>query len=65
LGEFGRAAMQTRNLKMILQKATELCASGLPAQFAKVLEYQPDEERLLVRAGVGWKEDTIDVVSHA
>jgi two-component system, sensor histidine kinase PdtaS len=50
---------------MILQKATELCASVLPAQFAKVLEYQPDEERLLVRAGVGWKEDTIDVVSHA
>lgn len=39
LGEFGRAAMQTRDLKMILQKATELCASGLQAQFAKVLEY--------------------------
>jgi hypothetical protein len=65
LGEFGRAAMQTRDFRMILQRATELCASGLQAQFAKVLEYQPDEERLLVRAGVGWKEDTIDVVSLA
>jgi two-component system, sensor histidine kinase PdtaS len=65
LGEFGRAAMQTRNLKMILQKATELCASGLQAQFAKVLEYQADDERLVVRAGVGWKEGTIDVVSLA
>jgi two-component system, sensor histidine kinase PdtaS len=65
LGDFGRAAMQTRDLRMILQKATELCASGLQAQFAKVLEYRPDDERLLVRAGVGWKEDTIDVVSLA
>ncbi|MBM7485940.1 MULTISPECIES: sensor histidine kinase [Bradyrhizobium] len=65
LGEFGRAAMQTRDLRMILQKATELCAIGLRAQFAKVLEYEPDEERLMVRAGVGWKENTIDVVSLA
>ncbi|MET4605340.1 two-component sensor histidine kinase [Bradyrhizobium sp. JR4.1] len=65
LGEFGRAAMQTRDLRMILQKATELCAIGLRAEFAKVLEYEPDEERLVVRAGVGWKENTIDVVSLA
>jgi two-component sensor histidine kinase len=65
LGEFGRAAMQTRDLRIILQKATELCAIGLQAQFAKVLEYETNEERLMVRAGVGWKENTIDVVSLA
>ena len=65
LGEFGRIAMQTRDYKKILQKATELCASGLQAHFAKVLEYQPDENRLMVRAGVGWAQDTIDVVSLA
>ncbi|MCK1339805.1 GAF domain-containing protein [Bradyrhizobium sp. 38] len=65
LGEFGRAAMQTRDLRIILQKATELCAIGLQAQFAKVLEYETNEECLMVRAGVGWKENTIDVVSLA
>jgi two-component sensor histidine kinase len=65
LGEFGRAAMQTRDFRKILQRATELCAAGLRAEFAKVLEYNPDEERLVVRAGVGWKENTIDVVSLA
>lgn len=53
LGEFGRAAMQTRDFRQILQRATELCARGLRAKFAKVLEFQPDENRLLVRAGVG------------
>lgn len=65
LGEFGRVAMQTRDYRQILQRATELCAQGLQAHFAKVLEYQPDERRLMVRAGVGWALDTIDIVSLA
>jgi two-component sensor histidine kinase/putative methionine-R-sulfoxide reductase with GAF domain len=63
LGEFGRIAMQTRDFRKILQRATELCASGLQAPFAKVLEYEPDEKRLVVRAGVGWASETIDHVS--
>lgn len=65
LGEFGRIAMQTRDFRQILQRATELCAHGLRARFAKVLEYLPEEKRLMVRAGVGWGPDTIDVVSLA
>jgi two-component sensor histidine kinase len=65
LGEFGRIAMQTRDHRKILQRATELCAQGLQARFAKVLEYLPDESRLMVRAGVGWPPDTIDVVTLA
>jgi two-component sensor histidine kinase len=59
LGEFGRIAMQTRDFRRILQRATELCAQGLTARFAKVLEYELDESRLLVRAGVGWMPDII------
>lgn len=57
--------MQSRDFRKILQRATELCASGLQAPLAKVLEYEPDEKRLVVRAGVGWKPDTIDIVSLA
>lgn len=60
LGEFGRSALQTRDIGKILQSAAELCAQGLAARFAKVLEYLPKEDRLLVRAGVGWKPGTID-----
>jgi two-component sensor histidine kinase/putative methionine-R-sulfoxide reductase with GAF domain len=62
LGEFGRNAMQTREHRKILQRATELCAQGLQARFAKVLEYLPEEDRLIVRAGVGWAPGTIDNV---
>ena len=58
-------AMQTRDLQKILQRATELCAIGLQAPFVKVLEYEPDENRLMVRAGVGWAPGTIDAVSLA
>src|ERR1700724_828838 len=63
LGEFGRSALQTRDIRLMLQRATELCAQGLEARFAKVLEYIPDEKRLLVRAGVGWPAGNIDHVS--
>jgi two-component sensor histidine kinase len=65
LGEFGRFAMQTRDFRKLLQRATELCANGLQAEFAKVLEYEPDEMCLMVRAGVGWAPGTIDAVSLA
>src|SRR3984957_6200078 len=63
LGEFGRSAMQTRDIGQILQGATQLVAQGLDALFAKVLEYLPDDNRLLVRAGVGWEPGTVGQVS--
>ena len=53
----------TRDIRQILQRATELCAQGLDAPFAKVLEYMPDAKRLLIRAGVGWHAGSIDHVS--
>ena len=63
LGEFGRSALQTRDIGQILQRATELCAQGLETRFAKVLEYMPDDKRLLVRAGIGWASGTVGQVS--
>jgi two-component sensor histidine kinase len=63
LGEFGRLALQTRDIGQILQRATELCAQGLETPFAKVLEYLPDDKRLLVRAGVGWESEVVGQVS--
>ena len=55
--------MLTRDFTQLLQRATELCAQGLEVRFAKVLEFLPDEKRLMVRAGVGWGPGIIDVVS--
>ena len=63
LGEFGRFAMQSRDLSDILQRASQLCAQGLEAPYAKVLEYNPGGNRLEVRAGVGWAPGTVDHVA--
>lgn len=58
LGEFGRFAMQSRDLDQIIQRAADLCSQGLEAPFAKVLEYVPERDRLEMRAGVGWGPGT-------
>ena len=63
LREFGSAALQTRDFRRILQQATELSARGLQCSHAKVLEYLPEEKRLVVRAGIGWPAGTVDQVS--
>lgn len=63
LGEFGRFAMQSRDLERILQRAAQLCAQGLEAPYAKVLEYVPEGNQLEVRAGVGWAPGTINEVT--
>lgn len=65
LGEFGRAALQTRNFQTILNRATELCVRGLDAPFASVMEYLPDKIRLMVRAGCGWMPGAIENISFA
>jgi len=55
LAELGVAALQGPPLEELLAETARLTAKGLRAEFCKVLEYIPLENRLLVRAGVGWK----------
>ena len=59
LSDFGVEALRASELPSLLQRATELCAAGMGAQFCKALEYQPSEDRLLVCAGVGWEPDAV------
>jgi two-component sensor histidine kinase len=59
LSEFGVEALRGTDLDLLLQRATELCAAGMEAQYCKALEYRRGEDTLLVRAGVGWNPDVI------
>lgn len=54
LADFGFHALRCRELDDLLQRATEMCAEGMATRLCKILEWQPVEDRLLVRAGVGW-----------
>ncbi|KQT57082.1 histidine kinase [Methylobacterium sp. Leaf456] len=59
LSEFGVEALRASELLPLLQRATELCAAGMGAQFCKALEYKPAQDMLLVCAGVGWEPDNV------
>jgi signal transduction histidine kinase len=54
LTELGVLALKGTPFAELLEHTARLTAEGLRADFAKVLEYLPDQNRLLVRAGVGW-----------
>src|SRR5437763_12729040 len=62
LAELGVLALQGTKFIDLLNQTARLTANGLGAEYCKVLEYLPAENRLLVRAGVGWDEG---VVGHA
>lgn len=56
---FGQRAADGEDLDALLTDAAREAAETLGVSFVKVLEYRPEHHDLLVRAGVGWKEDTV------
>jgi two-component sensor histidine kinase len=59
LAELGVLALHGTPFRELLDKTASLTAEGLEAEFCKVLEYQRQEARFLVTAGVGWGPDVI------
>ena len=56
LAELGVLALQGTNFIGMLNHTARMTAEGLRAEYCKVMEYIPAENRLLFRAGVGWAE---------
>ena len=63
LAELGVLALQGTKFIDLLNHTARLTAEGLGAEYCKVLEYIPAENRLLVRAGVGWDEGVVGSAS--
>ena len=59
LAELGVFALQGGPFLDLLNTAVRLTAEGLGAEFCKVLEHLPAENRFIVRAGVGWDEGVV------
>jgi len=59
LAELGVSALQGPDFMDLLNHFVRLTAEGLEAEYCKVMEYLPAENRLLVRAGVGWGEGVV------
>lgn len=63
LAELGVTALQGADFDKLLVETARLTAEGLRSEFCKVLEHIPSENRLLVRAGVGWDEGIVGQAS--
>jgi two-component sensor histidine kinase len=59
LAELGVLALQGTSFIGMLNHTVRMTAEGLGADYCKVLEYIPADNRLLVRAGVGWGEGVV------
>lgn len=59
LAELGVLALQGTSFIEMLNHTARMTAEGLSAEYCKVMEYIPAEQRLLVRAGVGWDEGVV------
>ncbi|MGM0587403.1 MAG: PAS domain S-box protein [Bacteroidota bacterium] len=62
IAELGIYAMQELDLQSVLNRTTREVTQLLDVEYCKVLELQPDKDRLLLKAGVGWKKG---YVGHA
>ena len=63
LAELGVLALQGTKFMDMLDQTARITAEGLSAEYCKVLEYIPAENRLLVRAGVGWDTGVVGSAS--
>ena len=63
LAELGVLALQGTKFMDMLDQTARITAEGLSAEYCKVLEYIPAENRLLVRAGVGWDAGVVGSAS--
>src|SRR6266446_3682055 len=63
LAELGVTALKGTPFAELLNEATRLSAEGVEAEFSKVLEYIASEDRLVMRAGVGWHPGLVGTAS--
>ena len=61
IASFAAFALRADRLEPVLQEACHVASQGLRRPLAKALEYIPDEDVLLMRAGVGWHPGTVGV----
>jgi two-component sensor histidine kinase len=63
LAELGVTALQGASFDQLMMDAARLTAEGMQAEFCKILEHVPAENRLLVRAGVGWDPGIVGIAT--
>jgi hypothetical protein len=60
LAAFGAVALGAEDLDALLTEACRLVGQALETDLAKVVEFIPDSETMMVRAGVGWNPGVVN-----
>lgn len=59
VSELGQDGLADERLDVLFERATESVVDGLGADYCKILEYRPERDDLLLRAGVGWHDSVV------
>lgn len=63
LAALGVTALHGASVEELLDSTVRMTAQGLRAEFSKVLEYIPSDDRFLVRAGIGWDAGVVGIAT--
>ncbi|MEA1931628.1 MAG: bacterio-opsin activator domain-containing protein [Euryarchaeota archaeon] len=61
----GQLAIESDDIDDLMAEATRLVSETLDCDYAKVLDFDADRDRLLVRQGVGWQAGTVGTATVA
>lgn len=59
LARFGEFALKAEDIDVILTEACRLVGEALGTDLAKVMEHEHGHDRMLVRAGIGWRPGVV------
>lgn len=59
VADLGQEALEGTALETLFDHAVTMVAEALGNEYAKVLEYRPESNDLLLRAGVGWRDGLV------
>lgn len=63
LSELGLSALEERDLDTFMTSVVARVAEALEVEYCKILDLQPDDEGLFLRAGVGWRSGLVGSAS--
>jgi PAS domain S-box-containing protein len=63
VAKLGELALREQDLQKVFEHATNAVTETLGVEFCKVLEILPGGKKMLLRAGVGWKEGLVGIAT--
>jgi PAS domain S-box-containing protein len=59
IAQLGKQAVAGNKISALMDESVALVSQALAVEYCKILEYQPDQKNLQLRAGIGWQEGLV------